>query len=203
MGLIANVVPNAPIASAWGNAIRDATIQKFANVGERDAQWPAPPVGAACYIPGIGLMLFNGTIWVWPAGHYSARVIRVGAFTMPAAAAIFPFNTVVRDFSGSFNVATFKYVCQVAGLYIVTVSLGMQLNAGVPANVYVYKNGQQESNMNNYAGVAGTFVIPNTTHVVAAVGDTLEAWGNCSGTPSANLQAALTHMEISYIGPAS
>lgn len=64
MGLIANVIPNAPIASAWGNAIRDRTVQSFASAAERDAQWTAPPSGAVCVTTDTyTLWLYAGTAW--------------------------------------------------------------------------------------------------------------------------------------------
>lgn len=46
MGLTPNVVDGNPIATAWGNELRDRSTQVFANAAERDAQWTAPPDGA-------------------------------------------------------------------------------------------------------------------------------------------------------------
>ena len=50
MGFTANVVDGNPILAAWGNEIRDRTLQVFATVAERDQQWPAAsaPAGAHC-----------------------------------------------------------------------------------------------------------------------------------------------------------
>ena len=65
MGLIADVIANAPILSSWGNAIRDRTVQRFATATERAAQWATPPTGACCWLdaPGV-LAVYNGAAWV-------------------------------------------------------------------------------------------------------------------------------------------
>lgn len=56
MGFINNVVPGAPIASTWGNAIRDRTVLQFASAAERAAQWASPPVGAVSYLTDTGAL---------------------------------------------------------------------------------------------------------------------------------------------------
>jgi hypothetical protein len=43
-----DVAAGQKVASTWGNEIRTRTVQVFATVAERDAQWPAPPQGALC-----------------------------------------------------------------------------------------------------------------------------------------------------------
>jgi hypothetical protein len=67
MGLIADVVANTPITSAWGNAIRNRTIQEFANAAERAAQWIAPPDGAYSW-----LVDTPGALWVYYGGAWHA-----------------------------------------------------------------------------------------------------------------------------------
>lgn len=65
MGITANVVADAPILAAWGNEIRDRTVQVFASVAERSAQWTAPPEGAFSYIRDVDQVhIFDGTGWV-------------------------------------------------------------------------------------------------------------------------------------------
>lgn len=65
MGFIADVIANAPILSAWGNSIRDRTVQQFASAAERSSQWSSPPVGAMSWITTPGLLsVYNGTAWV-------------------------------------------------------------------------------------------------------------------------------------------
>jgi hypothetical protein len=65
MGLTANVVANTPILSTWGNELRDRSVQVFATVAERSAQWPTPPNGAVSWITAtLTLHVFNGAVWV-------------------------------------------------------------------------------------------------------------------------------------------
>src|SRR5262245_21428185 len=64
-----DVVSNTPITSAYGNHIRDRTVQVFASAAERDSQWPAPPDGATCYTVAEDLHYYGlGGAWVeWQA----------------------------------------------------------------------------------------------------------------------------------------
>ena len=65
MGLTPNVVANTPIASTWGNEIRDRSVQNFATAAERSAQWIAPPEGAVSYLRDVDRVeVWNGTAWV-------------------------------------------------------------------------------------------------------------------------------------------
>jgi hypothetical protein len=57
MAFTPNVVDGNIILAAWGNEIRDRSVQVFATVAERDAQWPAPPRGAVC------VTLDTDTLW--------------------------------------------------------------------------------------------------------------------------------------------
>jgi hypothetical protein len=57
MGLTPTVVSGELIQAAWGNEIRDRTVQVFATVAERDSLWPDAPAGAVC------LTLDTGTLW--------------------------------------------------------------------------------------------------------------------------------------------
>jgi hypothetical protein len=66
MTLTANVVDGQIILASWGNTIRDRTIQRFATVAERDAQWPAATAGsgAVCVTVDTGTECrSNGTVW--------------------------------------------------------------------------------------------------------------------------------------------
>ena len=62
MVLTPNVVAGATIQSAWGNTIRDRTLQVFTDATERDAQWTNPPEGAHC------LTLSTLAVWVRASG---------------------------------------------------------------------------------------------------------------------------------------
>jgi hypothetical protein len=57
-----DVAAGQKIASVYGNELRDRTLQVFATVAERDAQWAAAPNGAQC------VTLDTGHIWLRQAG---------------------------------------------------------------------------------------------------------------------------------------
>jgi hypothetical protein len=66
MAFTADVAAGQKIASTWGNqGIRDRTIQVFATIAERDAQWPSPPVGAHC------ITVDSFSMWVRRAGFWA------------------------------------------------------------------------------------------------------------------------------------
>ena len=81
MGLTANVVANTPILSAWGNEIRDRSVQNFASAAERASQWVAPPEGAVSYLRDVDLLSFwNGTAWLDFAAASTGALGEVGFF---------------------------------------------------------------------------------------------------------------------------
>lgn len=91
MGLTPNVVAGAPILSAWGNEVRDRSVQVFANAAERTAQWVAPPEGAASYLRDVDTMeVYHGTAWrlpwamPWGFIALSEAIADSGGFTAPA-----------------------------------------------------------------------------------------------------------------------
>lgn len=65
MGFTANVVDGNIILAAWGNEVRDRTLQVFATEAERDAQWAAPPNGAHCVTADTYVIwVREGSAWV-------------------------------------------------------------------------------------------------------------------------------------------
>jgi hypothetical protein len=69
MGLTSNVASGAPVTSAWGNEIRDRSVQVFDSAAQRTAQWTAPPEGAVSYLKDVDrLDFYTGTAWR-PFGH--------------------------------------------------------------------------------------------------------------------------------------
>jgi len=65
MPLTPNVVAGATIATAWGNAIRDRTLQVFTDNADRDAQWTGPPDGAHCLtLDKLAVWVRSGGVWV-------------------------------------------------------------------------------------------------------------------------------------------
>ena len=60
-----DVIPGEPIEAAWGNPIRDTTIQRTATEATRDVEWPIPVSGDLAYIEALDVIqYFNGTGWV-------------------------------------------------------------------------------------------------------------------------------------------
>lgn len=81
MAKTVTVAANELIASAWGNEIRDRTVQRFATIAERDAQWTpaAAGQGALCVVLAAPMTLYvsTGTAWVQTSPGYVAAP-RVG-----------------------------------------------------------------------------------------------------------------------------
>ena len=54
-----------PITSAWGRAVSDAVIQKFASSTDLTNKWPNPPAGSMAVVPSTSrLYIHNGTQWI-------------------------------------------------------------------------------------------------------------------------------------------
>lgn len=65
VGELDNVpAPGSPIASAWAQDVSTRVLQRFANVAERNALYPAPPDGAEC------VTLDTYTFWLSHAGAW-------------------------------------------------------------------------------------------------------------------------------------
>ncbi len=62
---IANVVSGNTITSAWGNQIRDRTIQRYASVAARTAAHPSPTEGELSYLQDLNVVeYYNGSAWI-------------------------------------------------------------------------------------------------------------------------------------------
>ena len=60
-----DVLSGETIESAWGNQIRDRTLQRYVNVTERDTLNPTPDAGDLAYITSInGIQFYDGVAWV-------------------------------------------------------------------------------------------------------------------------------------------
>src|SRR5690606_25754558 len=65
MAEIDDVQIGETIAVEWGNAIRDRTIQRYANAAERDELHPNPTEGNLCYLPDTdSIWVYNVFVWV-------------------------------------------------------------------------------------------------------------------------------------------
>lgn len=99
MALTPNVVAGAPILSAWGNEIRDRTVQRFASAAARTSGWVAPPVGASSVLddtPGV-VWVYTGTTWLAQDWNAAWGIIAItGAITQVNSA-----NAVTVDVAGA------------------------------------------------------------------------------------------------------
>lgn len=81
MAQIPDVAPNTPIASTWGNQIRDRTVAVFATTAERAAAITAPKLGQLAYIDATDTVtIYNGTAWVCVTPR-TAEIIAGGTTT--------------------------------------------------------------------------------------------------------------------------
>jgi hypothetical protein len=130
-----NVVPDGPIASTWGNTIRDRTVTPFANAAARTTAIPTPIVGQMSWlIDRGGPEIYNGTVWkALPLGWITSITIPnysapTGAFGIPSSA--FTLPTLNRKYA-IHAVAT---VLQSGYTNInQTVTLAFQVGAAFPA----------------------------------------------------------------------
>lgn len=59
-----DVIPGEPVESAWGNEIRDRTIQRFADATERDLEIQIPVDGDCAFLEDSGqFMVYAGSSW--------------------------------------------------------------------------------------------------------------------------------------------
>jgi len=88
--------------TAWANQIRDQTVQRFANTGERDATLPNPVRGT------FAVTTDTDTLWqavgspvVWhavsPGKAIRCRIYRAGGWSINASSLTVPFDTVDYD----------------------------------------------------------------------------------------------------------
>lgn len=90
------VAPGGTITSAWGNQAMDQGTIIFTGTAQRDADWPAPPAGANCYVTGVGWQRRVGGAWVTTADATStgtfvingagSRIIRGGQVVVSTSA---------------------------------------------------------------------------------------------------------------------
>lgn len=149
MGFTADVVADAPIASSWGNEIRNRTIQRFASVAERTSQWPSPPEGALSYVDDSDrLFVYTGSAWRYIAGGaqplYAARMYRNAAVSTWGAgvvSGICNYDTVDYDYNSNCTTgASAKYTCPVDGLYHVNAAMGWESGGSDRVYLSIHKN---------------------------------------------------------------
>jgi len=78
-----SVAPGQTILADHMNSALQTGIAKFANAAARDAQWPAPPVGAMCYVVDVNyLMVFDNQITGGLNAWHVAGGLRMGYATV-------------------------------------------------------------------------------------------------------------------------
>jgi len=89
MAFTPNVVAGDKITSAWGNEIRNRTVQVFATAAERASQWPAPPKGAHSFLSDTGMLYeYSGSAW----GGMATDTIWLGAGAIYSGTASITLN---------------------------------------------------------------------------------------------------------------
>lgn len=69
MARLADVVADQVIASAWGNQVRDQSVNYFTNAAQRTSTWTSPHEGAVSYLQDTDqLSYYNGSAWVTLGG---------------------------------------------------------------------------------------------------------------------------------------
>src|SRR5215471_11798280 len=97
----ADVASGQPIASvAWGNPVRDRTLQVFSSVADRDGSWGSPPVGAHC------ITTDTYTVWV---RHVSGSWIPLAQEGRPIGTISLPTDTTTTDLNGQLVGATLSF----------------------------------------------------------------------------------------------
>ena len=115
------VAPGEIVASDWGNAVWDQSVQAFDTAADRTAQFPAPQPGAVTYQADTGLhYVFTGGAWkpLRPAAVAAgtASVTFTGTDQAPTLAVTFPVGRFTTAPSVSIVSSTRTYVAGAAGL---------------------------------------------------------------------------------------
>jgi hypothetical protein len=89
MAFTPNVIAGDKITSAWGNEIRNRTVQVFATAAERAAQWPSPPKGAHSFLSDSGMLYqYSGSAW----GGIATDTVWLGAGSIYSGTASITLN---------------------------------------------------------------------------------------------------------------
>lgn len=129
MALTANVVAGTKILSAWGNEIRDRTLQVFANIAERDSQWPTAPNGSRCItLDTYYMYLRQAGAWVQIESVRHGGICAATQSVAPGS--LVPFTTMASEaMYGGATVWASGINVAAGGLYTCTIQLTD--NAGV------------------------------------------------------------------------
>jgi len=76
---IPDVVAGEPVQSAWGNDLRDRSVQRYDDATDRDTLDPLPDAGAVCWLDDPGaLEVYTGTEWLRVLDEAGGYVIGPG-----------------------------------------------------------------------------------------------------------------------------
>jgi len=169
-GWIPDVVPDAVVASSWGNKIRDRTVTPFATIAERTAALPLPKVGMVTWIDDTDRLDFwNGVLWkALPRGDlgYAQIVANTGNF--------------IGSPGGLIAGLALTLGAQPANRLLLVDVQGMLLQntAATTATLAIKVNGAQIVQGNYYLN-PGTGISPHlqARYVTVAGAVTVEVWG--------------------------
>jgi hypothetical protein len=122
MAELPDVVPGEPVASSWGNAIRDRTVQRYADATERDTENPSPDDGDLAYLTTTDVLQVYGagtwhtyqragapgtvrTVWksVVNIGSTAANSVTVAAIDVTAAGIVDWSKTTLHMYGSAAN----------------------------------------------------------------------------------------------------
>lgn len=78
-GELDQVIPGEVIESAWGNAVGDRILNRYADATDRDTKNPTPSAGDLAYLQNVDHMqMYNGTAWVGVINTRQGPTIEAG-----------------------------------------------------------------------------------------------------------------------------
>lgn len=158
MGLTGNVVDGALIASAWGNEIRDRTLQVFQTVVERNAGWANPPDGAHCVtLDTYTMWQRRGGTWVGSPVYADAGAVQSGDKNLPGGG--------VLDLA-SLSLAAWPVASKIVCVWALAAGFGTGLVTVTPSTT-VWTSAQNTLSGKPYDAPNGKWVYSTLTQAIA------------------------------------
>lgn len=194
MGLLADVTPNTPILSAWGNTVRNQSVMPFTNAAERASQWTAPPEGALSYLRDTDtLSYYTGSAWrgiAYGEQGFVQNTTTTGYFV--AAMSAIPVVGTITNVGPGGRIYRVEFECL---LEVV----------GVTGSVAIYQDGAQIT-QRNYAASSGAHVTARTapaagSHSWTIFGQTSVAGSNVRIVAAATYPSLFTLTDLGPVTP--
>ena len=172
------------VTSAWGNEIRDRTLQVFASVAERDAQWSAPPNGAEA------ITLDTNTLWLRRAGAWSP-ILNLAAGSVASGDSPLPSGG-VKDICTSPTLPAWSVASMLTVVWACASGFGTAVITATPSttvwsaaqNTLTGKIHDCPNGKWVYSSLTQSILVPAGSQCSAVGTITLSAQGYCNGTLS-------------------